>query len=310
MNPSRLAHRSIHVSSIGPASAMDVPNPASVPETSDLDNMAKALVQRLLASFACEVPQSSVSESIYNTAWVSMIPSPPTVVGYWLFPQAFKFIAGRQLQSGGWSSFETLAEQILWETDGIINTMACLLALLVRQDSGAEVPDDLGKRILRADGSLRQMLQSWDLDSSDNAGFEVLIPAHLVMLGKYGLHYEFPARPRLMSLYEQKMEKIKPESVYGKDLSTSLYCLEGMIGKVDFDLVAHHKLYGSMLGNPASTAAYLMNTSAWDVDAEAYLRRAMASGGAVEIHPSNLFEITWVSGTEPLSSISGDNGRP
>ncbi|KAL8913002.1 MAG: hypothetical protein Q9171_002070 [Xanthocarpia ochracea] len=171
--------------------------------------------------------------------------------------------------------------------------MACLLALLVRQDSGAEVPDDLGKRILRADGSLRQTLQSWDLDSSDNAGFEVLIPAHLVMLGKYGLQYEFPARPRLMSLYEQKMEKIKPESLYGKDPSTSLYCLEGMIGKVDFDLVAHHKLHGSMLGNPASTAAYLMNTSAWDVDAEAYLRRAMASDGAVEIYPSNLFEITW-----------------
>lgn len=277
---------------------MDLSHPASSLGLPDLDNMAKALIRRLRADFACEVPRSSLSESIHNTAWVSMIPSPSKDTGYWLFPRAFDVIVERQLENGGWSSFERSAGQPSWETDSIINTMASLLAFLVRQDSGAEVPDDLEERILRADASLRQMLLSWDISSSDNVGFEVLIPAHLGMLEKYNLRYEFAARPHLMSLYQQKMEKIKPETLYGKGLSTSLYCLEGMVGKIDFDRVAHHKVNGSLLGSPASTAAYLMNTSVWDVDAEAYLRKAMPSNGAVEVYPSNLFEILWVSTTE------------
>ncbi|KAL8955969.1 MAG: hypothetical protein Q9193_006362, partial [Seirophora villosa] len=122
--------------------------------------------------------------------------------------------------------------------------MAALLALLIRKSSKIEVPDDIDERITSANATLRQSLRSWDSTTSDNIGFELLLPAHLGMLEKYSLSYSFPARPRLMDLYEQRLRREKPESLYGTNPSTLLYCLEGMIGKIDFDRLAHHKAHG------------------------------------------------------------------
>ncbi|KAI4192653.1 MAG: hypothetical protein LQ348_003080 [Seirophora lacunosa] len=171
--------------------------------------------------------------------------------------------------------------------------MAALLALLIRRSSKIEVPDDIDGRITSASATLRQMLRSWDSTTSDNIGFELLLPAHLEMLEKYSLSYSFPARPRLMDLYEQRLQREKPESLYGSNPSTLLHCLEGMIGKIDFDRLAHHKAHGGMLCSPSSTAAYLMNTSIWDREAEAYIWNSMPDCGAVEVNPTSLFEITW-----------------
>lgn len=267
---------------------------------SDLDDMAKALIRRLCADFAYQVPTSSVSQSVYSTAWVSMIPNPSKSIGHWLFPQAFHFILERQLGDGSWSSLESMGDPS-WDIDHILSTMAALLALLIRRSSKIEVPDDIDGRITSASATLRQMLRSWDSTTSDNIGFELLLPAHLEMLEKYSLSYSFPARPRLMDLYEQRLQREKPESLYGSNPSTLLHCLEGMIGKIDFDRLAHHKAHGGMLCSPSSTAAYLMNTSIWDREAEAYIWNSMPDCGAVEVNPTSLFEITWVSSTDARS---------
>ncbi|KAL8653120.1 MAG: hypothetical protein Q9226_003973 [Calogaya cf. arnoldii] len=272
---------------------MDTPSASSSLKAADLDDMAKALIRRLCADFACEVPKSSVSESVYSTAWVSMIPNPSKNEGYWLFPQAFDFVLERQLDDGGWSMLEVSAGDPSWHVGGILSTMAAVLALLTRKSSKNGVPENIVERITRADATLRRMLLSWDVTSSDDVGFEVLVPAHLEMLEKHNLCYSFPARAHLMSLHEQRLRRDEPSSLYGKKLSTLPHCLEGMIGKIDFDRVAHHKVHGGMLCAPASTAAYLMNTSTWDKEAEAYLRNSMTHHGAVEVYPTNIFEITW-----------------
>ncbi|KAL8992649.1 MAG: hypothetical protein Q9169_006938 [Polycauliona sp. 2 TL-2023] len=263
------------------------------PDAPDLDAMAQVLVKRLRVDLACEVPTSSISESIYSTAWVSMIPSPSKTIGYWLFPQAFDSILQRQLDSGGWSSLEASAGDRSWDVDRILNTMAALLALSVRRFSKAEVPMDIGERIARADTALKTMLQSWDVTSSDSVAFEILVPSHLDMLEKYDLRYDFSARGHLMKLHERKLQQFKPESLYGKKPSTLLHSLEGLVGKIDFDRMTHHKVNGSMLYSPSSTAAYLMNIKTWDTEAEAYLRRSVRYKGVPDLYPTNLFEISW-----------------
>ncbi|KAL9639094.1 MAG: hypothetical protein Q9204_001243 [Flavoplaca sp. TL-2023a] len=173
--------------------------------------------------------------------------------------------------------------------------MAALLALSTRRSSEVEVPDDIEERITRADGSPGDMLLSWDVTSSDNIGFEVLGPAHLDILEKYGLRYHFSARPHLMALHEQKMRLAKPESLYEDKPSALLYSLEVMIGKIDFDRISQHKTQGSMLTSPSSTAAYLMSTTCWDAEAETCLRNCIRPQGVPEVYPTNIFEINWIA---------------
>ncbi|KAI1325992.1 hypothetical protein F5Y16DRAFT_400863 [Xylariaceae sp. FL0255] len=72
---------------------------------------------------------------------------------------------------------------------------------------------------------------------------------------------------------------------------------------MDFDAVSHHTVQGSMMGSPASTAAYLIHASQWDDEAEAYLRGVLncgpghGNGGMPSAYPSHYFEYAWVLST-------------
>ncbi|KAL9062537.1 MAG: hypothetical protein Q9161_009791 [Pseudevernia consocians] len=67
-----------------------------------------------------------------------------------------------------------------------------------------------------------------------------------------------------------------------------------------------------MMGSPASTAAYLMNTSQWDTGAETYLRKVIhegqgrGSGGVPSVFPMPVFETTWVLSTLFQGTFSVD----
>ena len=56
-----------------------------------------------------------------------------------------------------------------------------------------------------------------------------------------------------------------------------------------------------MMGSPASTAVYLIDSSSWDDEAEEHLRNVISAGpgrgngSAPTAYPSSLFEISWVS---------------
>jgi hypothetical protein len=272
----------------------------------------------------------SMSSAIYDTAWLAMLsrPAPDGSGSFWLFPESFQYILEAQCLGGGSSSsgfggWPSYASQV----DGILNTMAALLALLKHHNHrGAHayaldptLPGDIERRITLAAESLRRQLRDWDVESCDQVGFEILIPSLLCMLESEGgtsnssptqspqpafssFSFSFPGRAPLMALHTAKMARFRPALLYAPLQTTAIHSLEAFVGRVDFDRLRHHRAPdGSLMASPASTAAYLMNCAVWDDDAERYLRMVVTEGagrgdGSVPCaFPTTIFEITWVN---------------
>jgi hypothetical protein len=240
----------------------------------------------------------SMSPSIYDTAWVSMVSKTTTDGITWVFPESFQYILDTQMPDGGWESYSS-------QVDGILNTAASLMALIKHASARFHrhpsiVPTDIDSRISSAKGSLSSQLCVWDIKSCNHVGVEILVPALVVMLENEGVELEFPSKQNLMEINREKLHKFRPEWIYASP-QTSLHSLEAFVGKIDFDRVSHHKTNGSLMGSPASTAVYLMNTTVWDFESECYLRNVISEGtgdgnGSVPCaFPTTLFELTWVS---------------
>lgn len=240
----------------------------------------------------------SMSASIYDTAWLAMISQDIDGETCWTFPECFQYLLETQLESGGWVSYAS-------QVDGILNTMGALLAMLKHSTASSPsprspVPWNSELRISKAKENLSSQLQHWDVDICDHVGFEYLVPALMTMLEKYGISFSFPGKKLLLELNQMKMAKFTPELFYGSSQTTALHSLEAFVGKVDFNRIAHQKRFGSIMASPASTAAYLMGCSAWDQEAESYLRSVITGGagrgggGVACAFPTTIFEVTWV----------------
>ena len=263
----------------------------------------RRLFRDLLGTCGGEHEMGQMSCTIYDTAWVAMIvkdtPQGPT----WLFPQSFRYLLERQLETGGWERYSC-------QIDELLNTAAGLLCLLKHRNHPHCQPSlnplDLEARIAKATAFLRSKLCEWDVSKTDHAAFEILIPALLEYLETEGLQFKFAGRAALFQVRETKLKKLDLRWLYDTpDLApTILYSLEGLIGIVNFDRLAHRKVGGSMMLSPSSTAAALMHTAKWDLESEAYLRRAFAhgagngKGGFASAYPSTYYEISWVSSTD------------
>lgn len=254
---------------------------------------ASALLKSLAQGCTEPTGYGTMSPAVYDTAWVAMIEKTVDGNKQFLFPECFQFLLESQLPSGAWETYAS-------EVDGILNTSAALLALKKHAKVLAGQLADLESRCAKAEESLLNLLRSWDIDACDHVGFEVLVPALLKQLEQEGASFNFPARKTLMALNAKKLAKFDPQYLYQKHQTTLLHSLEAFTGSIDFDKVAHHKVGGSMLASPSSTAAYLMNTSVWDDESEAYLRTVL-NHGAGELRslpcafPTTIFEVTWVS---------------
>ncbi|KAF1964405.1 hypothetical protein BU23DRAFT_631876 [Bimuria novae-zelandiae CBS 107.79] len=126
------------------------------------------------------------------------------------------------------------------------------------------------------------------------------MPAILKMLEEHNIYLVFPKKAVLLHLNVLKLAKFDLSLLYGPFQTTALHSLEAFIGKIDFTKLCHHKVKGSMLGSPSSTAAYLMNVGDWDDEAELYLTKCVEHGGGFGLggvpsaYPSEIFEFTWV----------------
>lgn len=258
---------------------------------------AKALIARFSDNYSPKYGFGSMSCALYDTAWVSMVSKPVDGHRKWLFPETFQYVVDRQLETGAWSSY---ASQI----DGILNTAAALLALKRHDADPLQIPNPffLAERIKKGIHALSSLLNQWDVESTVHVGFEYLVPSLLKLLEDEGLSFQFPGRTTLFRLHDTKMAKFKPAYVYGKEQLTMIHSLEALIGRIDFDQVAHHKVMGSMMASPSSTSAYLIHASKWDHEAEDYLRHVMqagpglGAGGIPSAYPSTNFEAAWVNG--------------
>lgn len=242
--------------------------------------------------------QSSHTLAIYDTAWVSMIVKMVNNEPCWAFPESFQFILEEQESDGGWNRSKI-------SDDGILNTLAALLAMKRHEKStnvAVHTTDtDLPARLSKATIYLEKKLQQWNVGASVHVGFEILVPTLLTMLEQEQLIFEFPQKQTLMRLNAEKLRHCDPSMLYGNEKHTLLHSLEALIGKIDFDKIQHHKINGSFMYSPSSTAAYLMSSSIWDHESETYIRNAIlhgrgqGNGGVPSVFPSNIFELTWVS---------------
>jgi hypothetical protein len=257
---------------------------------------AWGLLHSLAVQSASECGIGTMSPAAYDTAWVAMTEKN----GQPLFPEAYEYLKATQAEDGTWAAGTS-------DADGIVNTLAALLALRREERRLEAMRVDNTRRCRAAEDALRRLLNGWDLAATDRVGFEVLVPNLLRLLEVEGVQFDFPARTELMALNAAKLARLGP--ILTSPIQTTLvHTLEAFVGSLDFDQVKHHKMpNGSMLASPSSTAAYLMNTTAWDSEAEAYLRmvyeqqtRIGNRGGFPSAFPSTLFEISWVGWGYPV----------
>jgi len=269
-----------------------------------------ALVRRVWDQLASCNNISSMSTSVYDTAWVSMIIKKVDGVATWLFPEAFQYLLDNQLPDGSWNNSST-------QTDAILHTLAAIMAMqkhhLETECANHSAPADLAVRIAKSIKSLEAMLSSWDVKSSQQVGFEILIPALLAILEKNNVKFSFRGKSSLMAVHQAKMERFTPTIIYSTEETTLIHSLEAFVDKIDFDRARHRVFDGSMMASPASTAAYMMYSTFWDPKAEAYLRNSICnsagigSGSVPSAYPSSIFELSWVLSTLLESGVSKDD---
>ena len=266
---------------------------------SSLDSEAAELVRKIAKSHSMGLHSDFFSSSIYDTSWVSMIIKSEGEKRCWLSPDSFTMLLRSQSDQGGW-------EQGNSDIDMILNTMAGLLAMSWHQrcqfndDHCDLMSNQLSKRISKAICWLGKKLEGWDIEASDQVGFEMLIPSHLRLLERERIHFQFPASRRLEQLNAAKLAKFDPQMLYSDTRSTLVHSLEAFVGIIEFDKIGHHLNDGSMMASPSSTAAYLIFSTKWNDAAERYLRRVLSNGvgddqgGLPSAFPSTVFETSWV----------------
>ena len=262
-----------------------------------LAERAKKLVHRLAVGCTQTYGFSSMSPAVYDTAWVALVQKQVDGRLHWLFPECLQFLLENQREDGIFGNGVS-------NVDDILNTSAALFALLRHSKSPlatASFLTEVQLRITRSKEALNIRLTLWDVEASDHVGFEILVPAMLQYLENEGVVFEFPQRQELLALNRKKLTKFSPQMIYDQQATTLVHSLEAFVGQIDFDLIMHQKSFGSMMASPASTAAYLINTSIWDDEAEDYLRnvicygKGQGKGGVPSAFPTTIFEVSWVS---------------
>ena len=262
-------------------------------EDASLELKAKTLVKSFASGLDPRYGTGSMSCTAYDTAWVSMIGKDCHGTHVWLFPEAFQALLKLQSAEGHWPGHAAI--------DAILNTAASLLS--IQRHLHRSLPKDipiLQERASRAATILGKQLADWDVEATTHVAFEILVPSLLEQLATEGYHFHFKGQEELTQMYHAKMSKFSPDMLYGEHKSTALHSLEALVGQVDFAKLSHHKVDGSMMASPSSTAAYLMENKDWDQDAQSYLQHVVDAGpgrrsGLVPgAFPSTYFELSWV----------------
>ncbi|KAF7590873.1 hypothetical protein BBP40_002287 [Aspergillus hancockii] len=247
---------------------------------------ARDLVHRISKEITFEYGLSSMAPSIYDTAWLALVPDKTAEQHRWLFPESFAYLLEHQNPDGGWDPLEQSTRAVkysdsLWVPDCIIHSLAALLALCRHfrlaacEESG--LPEDALARIFRAKRFLDKKLSAWTLEGTTHFGFELLIPVLLQLLSEEGVSFDLPVKEELLVRYE-KASSIDLSWLYNGPCQVPLLSLEAFIGKLDFSKLEHLISDGGIIASPASTAAYLIYAPKWSDKCEAFLRHVVANG--------------------------------
>ena len=256
----------------------------------DRHTRARVLVEQLVEGYDSKYGIGSGTCSVYDTAWVSMVAKRTDGKIQWLFPSSFQYLLEHQQDDGGW-------QQSSSDLDGILHSLAALLAIcrhITRPYQMKEDPEDLKHRKSRGIYFLETKFASWEFESSEcRSLFRPLASKLLQMLQGEGIEFSFRGKD-LISQHQKDMVTTQNWKPYEK------LPLKGQSGDTEFVLEGQNKVCGSVMASPASTAAYLMNCSDWDDEAEAYLNHIVSdgdskgAGGVPAKFPTTTFEVAGV----------------
>ena len=244
----------------------------------DYPSRANTLIRGLIDSYDPKYGLGSGTCSIYDTAWVSMVAKTIDGQPRWLFPSSFLCVLAHQQHDGGWQDEAS-------SLDGILHSLAALLALcrhITHPHQINEDLEDLNYRKSRAIYFLETRFTSWHFDPSvATPQYQSGVSKLLRLLQREGIEFDFPSKSLFMLPKE-------PSVNYSKIITSTS------------EQGSHYKVCGSIKGSPASTAAYLMQCSTWDDEAEAYLSHIISIGlgrsaGVVPAKfPTTVFELSSV----------------
>lgn len=283
---------------------------------SKLEDRVEKLLGGMLNHYDSSYGFGSMSCSVYDTAWVASITKTVSSREQWLFPSSYTYILNSQLSNGGWPAHPNSNDAD--EVDGILSTMAAIFCLKQHLRNPLQLRhegDGLSTRISAGSARLVVLLNEWDVGKCNSVGYEVLVPSLLGLLEDEGLFIDFPDKEYLLEIRDKKLAKVRPEILYEGKHFALLHSLEAFHRWTEFDVgrISHHKIGGSIMASPSATASYMMRSSAWDDEAEAYLRLVLSngdgknSGGVPSAYPSTNFELIWVSTKHLVSTISANS---
>ncbi|KAF9894881.1 hypothetical protein FE257_004502 [Aspergillus nanangensis] len=272
---------------------------------------AIALLEYLAQDHHPEHGFGAVSSSVYDTAWVSMIEKAGADgEKFWLFKECYDFLLNAQCEDGGWA-----ANAVLF--DRTAHTLAGLLAVKKHLDREEDPQNcqNWRERISKAIEFLNQALPHLPAAAVTELtiGAELWLPKMLELLEKEDIHLDSASVLLwILPCRDKKLSRFPIETLYQPVVTSVSHSLEALIGYADLNRVSQLKSCGSMMGSPSSTAAYLIHSSTWDDDAEAYLHRAIHSssacrdGGVPSTYPTTVFERAWIPVNFLMSGVSFD----
>ncbi|KAL6722272.1 hypothetical protein ACLMJK_001379 [Lecanora helva] len=257
------------------------------------DRKARAamLIRYLVKGCDPKYGMGSLTCSIYDTAWVSMVAKKVDGRMRWLFPISFSYLLSHQDPDGGWQSNRS-------DCDGVLHTLAALLAIcrhIARPYQMTKNLEELSHRRTRAIYFLETKFAVWNPDIiNEQYEFNLLISKLLQLLESEGVEFSFRGKELIM----QAREYSKPQC--GDGNFTVQIRKESQVTKIALTEISHYRVAGSVNASPASTAEYLMKCSSWDDDAEDYLThlihldQAGEMGGLPIRYPTTTDEIAGV----------------
>lgn len=267
-------------------------------EGADYAARASTLIGQLINDHDPKYGVGSLTCSVYDTAWVAMVIKNVDGQRQWLFPSSFDYLISNQQHDGGWQTSSS-------DADGILNTLAALLAFCRHIGSPLQLtpPEDLRHKKDRAIYFLETKFSKCDVESTITVTLQPFFSRLLQMLEQEGIYFSFPGKEVLVHERGRKTPNQNIAALYSNIGTTAIHNLESQVGEVDFDRVSQHTICGSMMASPAATAAYLMGSTSWDNEAEAYLHHIVSvggrksAGGVPSKFPTTIFEVTRVLST-------------
>lgn len=272
----------------------------------------KHLVHKLSTGISTGSPASFMAPNLYDTAWVSMLAKQVNGKMEWLFPAAFETIVENVVAPQAEYRYVTAADAVLGHHAALLTLMHHLIHRDYHWPQGSQLLDEPELRALVKEQAAvaERALDLYDPNDVEAVGAEVLIPAILNSVDVLGTQCRDTHNLSLATLEQTKFRQLivagkalftrfRPDALYGVEDSTKVHSLEAFVGNIDFDKL-QHRLDPShgMMGSIASTAAYLMYASKWDLRAEQYLRRCFdLEKDFPNAYPTSTWEAAWIMST-------------